>query len=329
MAPATAELYRRFASMEARGSSPLYEELALGVADDRDLLGLLSGLPAAKRQPNLLFAAARHVSGTPDGYRAFREAVLDHRDAVVATMLSRRTQTNEPARCAALYPLLASLPQPLALLEAGASAGLCLLPDRYGYDYDGTLAGAVDSPLRVRCQVEGEPPLPGPGAVTVAWRAGIDLNPLDVTDPDDVRWLRTLVWPEHHERLRRLDAAIELARQDPPRVVRGDLNARLGEVAAQAPPSATLVVFHTAVLYYVPEAGRATFVDRVRRLDGHWISQEDAEILPDVAARLGRRPPADTLTYTVALDGRPVAFSAIHGGHLRWLNDGHDLGEAP
>jgi hypothetical protein len=31
--------------------------------------------------------------------------------------------------------VLAGLPQPLAVLEVGAAAGLCLLPDRYGYDY--------------------------------------------------------------------------------------------------------------------------------------------------------------------------------------------------
>ncbi|MET7332712.1 DUF2332 domain-containing protein [Nonomuraea sp. NPDC005650] len=319
MEPTIAEEYRRFASREARGASPLYEELASGVAGDRDLIALLYGLPPAKRQPNLLFAAARYVAGTPADYQGFRRTVLDHRDAVVATMLSRRTQTNEPARCAALYPLLASLPQPLALLEAGASAGLCLLPDRYGYDYDGRLAGAVDSPLRLRCRTEGGSRFAEPGAVSVAWRAGIDLNPLDVNDPDDVRWLRTLVWPEQHDRLRRLDTAIDLARPDPPRVVRGDLNARLAEVAAEAPADATLVVYHTAVLYYVPDAGRAAFVAQVGRLGGHWISQEDPGVLPSVDARLGERPPADVVTYALALDGRPVAFSAMHGGWVRWL----------
>ncbi|TDD07282.1 DUF2332 domain-containing protein [Nonomuraea deserti] len=315
----TAEEYRRFAAMEARGRSPLYEQLAGGVADDRELLDLLAGLPPAKRQPNLLFAATRHVAGTPSGYAEFRRSVLDHREAVVATMLARRTQTNEPARCAALYPLLASLPQPLALLEVGASAGLCLLPDRYGYDYDGSLAGDVGSPVRLRCRVEGEPlgEWPGPGAVTVAWRAGIDLNPLDVTDPDDVRWLRTLVWPEHRHRLDRLDAAIAVAREDPPRIVRGDLNARLGEVAAQAPPHATLVVVHTAVLYYVPEDDRRAFVAQVEGLGCHWISQEAPDVLPGIAARLGRRPPEQTTVYVVALDGRPAAFSALHGGWLR------------
>jgi hypothetical protein len=284
---------------------------------------LLSELPPAKRQPNLLFAAARHVGGTPTGYHQFRQSVLDNRDAVVATMLSRRTQTNEPARCTALYPLLASLPQPLALLEVGASAGLCLLPDRYGYDYDGSPAGAVDSPLKLSCHIEGDmagaPHFAEPGAVTVAWRAGIDLNPLDVTDADDVRWLQTLVWPEQHDRLRRLNTAIAVAQADPPRIVRGDLNARLGEVAAQAPPYATLVVFHTAVLYYLSDADRTTFVEQLEQLNSHWISQEALGVLPSVAARLRQRPPAHTLTYVLALDQHPVAFSAIHGGWLRGL----------
>jgi hypothetical protein len=49
-------------------------------------------------------------------------------------MLAQSTQTNEPGRCAALLPMLARLPEPLALLEVGASAGLCLLPDFYTYD---------------------------------------------------------------------------------------------------------------------------------------------------------------------------------------------------
>ena len=76
-------------------------------------------------------------------------------------MLARRTQTNEPARCATLLPALARLPGPLALIEVGASAGLTLLFDHYSYDYDGhRLAGCDPGAPTLRCAVHGPVPLP-------------------------------------------------------------------------------------------------------------------------------------------------------------------------
>jgi hypothetical protein len=100
-------------------------------------LQFLATLPAAKQQPNLLFAAVRFVCGTPHGWQDFRRLLHDHRNQIAAVMLARSTQTNEPARCATLLPFLASLPEPPALIELGASAGLCLIPGRYAYDYGG------------------------------------------------------------------------------------------------------------------------------------------------------------------------------------------------
>src|SRR5437762_10799204 len=274
-----ARRYETFASREAHGTSPPYAELTAGVATDPDLLDLLATLPPEKQQPNLFLAGVRFVAGLAGDFAEFRRLALGHRDQVLSTMRARRTQTNEPGRCAALYPLLATLPQPLALLEVGASAGLCLLPDRYRYGYGG---GDPDSPVLLAPRVEGR--LPRPGRVEVAWRAGIDLNPLDVTDPEDVRWLETLVWPGEGDRLDRLRAAVAIARHDPPRLYRGDLNERLAEVAEQAPGEATLVVFHTAVLGYLDELGRIAFVEQVCRLPGHWIAQEGAGLVPGIAA---------------------------------------------
>src|SRR4051794_40233132 len=95
---ALAEAYHSFGTREARGASPLYEELAEGVATDGDVLDLLLDLPVDKRQPNLLFAAVRHVAGTPAGYAQFRREFYDQLGAVVEVMNLRRTQTNEPAR---------------------------------------------------------------------------------------------------------------------------------------------------------------------------------------------------------------------------------------
>ncbi|MBV8998283.1 MAG: DUF2332 family protein [Solirubrobacterales bacterium] len=79
----------------------------------------------------------RYLYGTAETPQEFISLVLHHRDEIATVMASRRTQTNEPARCATLLPVLARLPQPLALVEVGAAAGLCLLPDYYAYDFGG------------------------------------------------------------------------------------------------------------------------------------------------------------------------------------------------
>lgn len=130
-------------------------------------------------------------------------------------MMKRRTQTNEPARCATLLPLLALLPQPLALLEIGASAGLCLLPDLHAYEYNHTIhispaarAGVV--PPTFRCGANEKTALPARN-VDVVWRRGLDLEPVRVHDGDDVAWLEALVWPEEQDRGDRLRKALAVA----------------------------------------------------------------------------------------------------------------------
>ena len=105
---------------------------------------------------------------------------------------------------------------------------------------------------------------PPAGVPEVVWRAGLDLNPLDVTDPADVAWLDALIWPEHAHRRARLRAAAAVAAADPPLLVRGDLVDDLPALAAQAPAGATLVVFHTSVLYQVPAPRREAFAELVR-----------------------------------------------------------------
>src|ERR1700761_607194 len=222
MDPSAARLsavYRRFAEQEAWGRSGLYEVLAHGVAGDPESLAFLLTLPVGKRQPNLLFASVRHLCGTPPGWDGFRASLSEHGEAVRDWMMSHATQTNEPARCATLLPVLARLPQPLALIEVGASAGLCLLPDLYGYDYNGKVLGAptADAPV-LRCLANKATPVPS-DLPRIVWRAGLDLNPLDVSDPAQAGWLETLVWPEQTERLRTLRAAMGIALAARPRLV--------------------------------------------------------------------------------------------------------------
>ncbi len=303
--------YRRFATQEARGHSPLYEAFALRVADDPAILEFLSDLPAEKQQPNLLFAAVRVVSGTADRFSDFRDRLLSQADAVRAVMLRRRTQTNEPARCAVLLPVLATLPQPLALIEVGASAGLCLLPDRYGYDYgEVTLPG---TPM-LRCQASGGCPLPH-RKPQIAWRAGLDLDPVDLTDPAEVAWLEALVWPDQPQRLTRLRQAIEAALTDPPRVVRGDLRVDIAALVAEAQLHGTAVVFHTAVLAYLPDAAeREAFGRTVLDAGAIWISNEAAGVLPSVTA-----PAERAGAFLLARNAVPIAWTDPHGEWIDWL----------
>ncbi|WP_269429517.1 DUF2332 family protein [Sinomonas humi] len=136
MQSATSEIYRSFANVEARGVSPVYFDWAASIAEDPEVLGLIESLPRHKRQPNLVFAAAR-LRGAPVGPSAgFRSWLVRHWAEVEPVIRERSTQTNEAGRCAVLLPVLSELDGPLALIEAGASAGLCLYPDRYSYRYD-------------------------------------------------------------------------------------------------------------------------------------------------------------------------------------------------
>jgi hypothetical protein len=203
--------------------------------------------------------------------------------------------------------MLVQLPQPLALLEVGAAAGLCLLPDRYAYDYAGHRVG--DAPVVFPCRPEGAVPLPD-AVPDVAWRAGIDLAPVDLDDPDAVAWLEALVWPEEADRLERLRAAIAIARRDPPRIVQGDLLERLPDVAAEAPPGAALVVFHTAVLAYLTPSERDEVARLTRELGATWIACEAPGVIPALGdAERG---------FIIGRDGRRAATCDSHGRWVSW-----------
>ncbi|WP_426954353.1 DUF2332 domain-containing protein [Muricoccus radiodurans] len=316
-----AERYRRFADEEAAGRSPLYETLARGIAGDEAVLRFVLSLPEAKRQPNLLLAAVRHLFGPPETMAALRTILLENAEAVRSVMLFRATQTNEPGRCAALLPIFARLPEPLALIEIGAAAGLCLLPDRYGYDYGAvTLRPEADYgayPI-FPCQLGETVPIPG-SLPQIVWRAGLDLHPLDPSDPADAEWLETLVWPGQEARLARIRVALAVAASARPRIVAGDLlGDALPALVCEVPCGATTVVFHNATLAYVagPDARRA-FAERVASLCSTWISYEAPGVFPEIACTAPRPPKPGA--FLLSLNGDPVAWADPHGASLDWI----------
>ena len=318
------EQYLEFAR-HAEGDSDCFVDWSLGVAGDEEVLAWVHELPGLKRQPNIVFAAARwHGVAAPGPYAGLRDALLGDDGTIRATMMARSTQTNEVGRLATLLPAFSELvgDGPLALLEAGASAGLNLYPDRWGYAWS-TPDAVVElgDPPYLPCEVTGAAPLPAV-LPDVGWRGGIDLNPLDVTDADAMRWLENLVWPEADERRARLRHAVSVAAADPPSLVRGDVVEALPDLVGEAGRHGTVVVFHSAVAAYFPQEHRLRFEELMRGLvaDGacHWVSNEAANVFPGITATAPDGLP-DAHHFVLGVDGRMVARTHGHGKYLHWL----------
>jgi len=319
--------------------SPLYRTLATALADDPLAIGILGEAPHGQPPANLLLAAVQYLllegaepelaahypslaarnEPVGDPVHLFHDFLEAHRDAVTALVASRRVQTNEVRRCTTLLPAFTAArdpESPLALIEVGASAGLNLLFDRYRYDYGVAVSGPGDSPLTLTCEIRsGEPPIPVRMPV-VASRVGLDLHPIDVTDPRGVRWARALVWPEQVERVERLDAAVAIARQDPPTILAGDAVDLLPGAIAAAPDDASLVVYHSYVLNQWRAGDRA-------RLDELLLSASASRRIDRVSIEMLVRgeafPFVDHTRYRAGrAESRRLGSAHSHGEWLRW-----------
>lgn len=280
--------FRRFAELECRGSSPLYELLSLHVADDSELLALAEHCAPGQPAPNLFLGAAHLVLlDNPDhpvsayyasmvespkdragAFPHFRSLCLEHRGRIVETVSTRMVQTNEVGRCAVLLPAFAIAAErspagEVAFVEVGASAGLNLLWDRFHYEYGEQVSwGSPSSPVRLACEPRGEPLPAIPSALSnVTHRVGIDLDPVDLGDAEAVRWLRALIWPEHKHRVAALEGALRVAASERPTLIAADAVDALPGVLDGVPPDAATCVFHTHTLNQFPQEARRRFAE--------------------------------------------------------------------
>jgi len=243
---------------------------------------------------------------------------LSNAEAALLPWLDRTPQTNEVGRSAVLMSGLLAIAErfrlPMRLYELGASAGLNLLLDRYGYDLGGRIYGDRHSALQLHPRWEGASP--PHSNVPIVSRAGVDRDALDPLR--DGGLLLAYVWPDQPERLARLEAALTIAQSDPPNVENGDAADWIEQrLADEAERGVTRVILHSiAFQYFVPETQ-----ERVR---SH---------IEKVGAAATEEAPLAWLRFEMLLeDGKPslrlrtwpgenrlLAWAHPHGAIIQWL----------
>ncbi len=301
------ELERRFRefSQFTQKTSPLYSRLALPIADDAELMGLLHAAPEQQQIPVLLFAAMHDlvlrgksdelaafypnlttVTDDGDPFPVFRRVALANAEAVRNTIASRNTQTNEIGRCAYFLPAFGIVSEevgPIAHLDVGASAGLNLSWPLFDYTYVPGGSVGAGSTVQLECKTRGEPPIPK-SMPQLAHALGLDMSPIDVRDDEAVRWLEACVWPDQPRRFQRLVAAIEIARKSPPDLRQGDAVADVAALVAEVAVFGHPMVTTSWILSYLPVEGQQAFVGELDRVgsgrDLSWVVADAPALTP-------------------------------------------------
>ena len=332
-----------FADDAKRTGSMLYSRLAAGIGGDAELKALCAHARRGQPHANMILGAVhflllrgvehplRRFYGTlggaapeqsEDPFPDFKDFVGVHRAAIQRLIETRVTNTNEIGRSALLHPgfraIAAEAVSPLSLIEIGPSAGLNLIWDSYGVRYckDGVVVGSINdtAPLIIECELRSErtPPI-GP-TPAIGGRVGLELNPVDLSNPDDRDWLRALIWPDQGARLRRVDNAIEIFMKHRPVIRAGDALELLPDALANVARGQVPCVYHTIATYQ--------------------FSREMKQGLEDILAVAGLRQPVWRLAFEY--DGALYVLSAIrysdgvrqekrlasahpHGTWLEWL----------
>ncbi|MBY7142630.1 DUF2332 domain-containing protein [Virgibacillus sp. NKC19-3] len=286
------QCFRRFADEECKGSSELYEFLSLQIASDEQLLELSTHVREGQPKPNMLFGAVHHlllqgfdhelkyyypsVTNTPrnkkNAFPLFKDFCLAYKKEIIGILRNKLVQTNEVRRCAYLYPTFCyaynQVNKPLAMIEIGTSAGLQLMWDHYSYSY-GTdqLYGDTSSNVHITSEVKGELPIEITNSTPpVSYKMGIDLNITDLTNDEEYRWLKSLIWPEHKERLKLFDDAVELFKTQPSNLIEGDGVLLLEEIAKEIPTDHAICIFHTHVANQIPKEVKLDLLNKIKSL---------------------------------------------------------------
>ena len=346
-----AQMYRQFGEVDAAETSPLYGRVAVALSESDAALRAIEAAPARKRHPAVILAAlhdlalagrapalaAAYAAGDGDAAAgAAIDTLLRMTDSVVAIAVRRQAKANETGHCAVLYPAIAEAAHraganAIGLIDVGRSAALNLTVDRVGITYgNGQSLGDPTSPVQLSASIVGDGLIPTRAMPEVVVRIGVDLDPLDVTDADDARWLRACLWPDGPERIARLEAEMALAATSPPLLLPGDAVEVLPDAFARVPADALPVVTTTWSLSSFPLESRLRFLHRLDEAAAGravaWVSVEGVGVAPAIPTLGDRRASGHSIVGLAVFDRSVLRTEAIgrcwsQGRWLAWLAD--------
>lgn len=329
--------YRLSLAPEDRARLPRYDKLVDALAESALACQLLVEAPPEQKNPMLVLAALHYsaLAGDevlaplyrdiatidPGDFASLVVARLEAKPELVRDHLHRATQTNEPGRSAVFGAVLRELSsrglRDVHLIDVGTSMGLNLYPDFYRVNIDDDPAALSIQDLKGTVNVG---PLP-----RIHQRIGIDLNPLDPENPEDVLWLRSLLWPEEPERSARLDAVLVEMRSWPRATrLKGPANELIDQAMALCDESATPVIFHSWAAAYFPRKDQAEFRSIVLRHvkdRAVWVYFEHPLVVQGLEPPMSDGgPPRKGGTQIVVTEtgGEPKSWGWTHP-HGRWV----------
>lgn len=331
----------------------LYQRLCRTIPEDPAVMALLEAAQPGQRRPNLLLAALHDLvlqhpdeeysrfyetvggrygnsESEIDPMPALRSFVAEHEVELAHLIATRSTQTNEVNRSCLWFVALRHATsdlsdRPISVIEIGASAGLNLRFDRYHYDFGsrGTY-GNTNSDVHLRCDIRSGSPELDVELPPIRTRRGLELDPIDLSDAAERRWLKACIWPGQTDRHRRFDAAADLATADPPTLIRDDAVDGIADLIEACDPDDHVIVMHSWVLTYL-RRDRRDALDRIIDFAGTdrdltWISAEGEGVTSWVPTIDGVVEPHTVIGTSRWRSGdRTVERTGVCHPHLEWL----------
>ncbi len=271
---------------------------------------------------------ARHypsVGGKPgeDFPSDFIAYMRDHLDEIELG-LSSQVQTNEVGR-SVVHLVLSHWVRQFAVhemdwLEVGASAGLNLNFDHFYACYKQLRMGDPQSSLRFMGDWFGSEPIVPRTAARVVQQKGVDPYPIDITNEDEELRLLSFVWPDQRERLQRLRAAIEIAKQHKPFIDRESADTWIQRQLTRERDRAT-VVFHSITWQYLGRDVQKQFVSSLEEAGAKATAEK-----PLIWARMEPAGPvADVRAAVWNGSAEPMNFRlcelSYHGQNMNWIGE--------